>query len=263
MPPIQTQTPMMPGNGMPQQPQGGAMLSMTEMGDDNKKKLSKQMIIMIACGACAFIFMILSLVLLMDRNKRVAEINALKKQITDGGSIVIDGETITPSTREKNPAISATYPSIYNFSYSSRSYEDESGASYTFTISIRDGKVFSCDANKTSADSASGTDMKKCQVSNLSGDIYKFVEIIDKDNSKNDLLGFIMTDGSVDFVQISKGLKNLNFEIVGKINPGGFVTDAFTVKQFTKDDITGDDVVIFVLADGSYAQYKKSMLHYN
>ena len=257
MQPNQPQAPVVPPNGNQQE----VLLSMT--GPQPKEKTDIKRFIPMILGGLAALNLILALVFFLGQQNSAKEVATLKKQITDGGSIVIDGETIIPSSRDKNPVISATYPNVYNINYSSNTYEYDGNSTYSFTLSIRDGKVHSCDASKVSLDSAKGTDMKQCKVTDLSGDIYKLVEIIDASDHTKDMLGFVMTDGTVDFVQIYKSLQNMEFKVAGKIDAGGFVTDAFTVKQFTKDDLTGEDVAIFVLADGSFKQYKKSMLHYN
>lgn len=246
---------------------GGNMFSMTDAtvansgaaAPDNKKNL----LIYIACGAITLISIIIAIFSFMDSSSKAAEIKKLKKQITSGEEVVIDGQTVS-GTRTKNPVISAPGPEVYNVEYSSINYELDNGTTYHFSLAVRDGEVFTCTAKEFSSTSDGYKENnKQCAVNNVSGKIYKVFDIIDPSDSQNDLLGFVLEDGTIDFVKIYVGLKNMQFNVVGKINPGGFVTDVMTIKAFQQDSVSGKEVVGFTLSDGSFVQYKKSMLKYN
>ncbi len=267
MPP--SQTPMTPAGGMPVGiVNGGAgngtMFSMTE--PDNppiQQKDKKNLLIYIACGAVSLICIIIALFSFVDSSNKSNEIKKLKKQITEGGEVVIDGETISSGVRSKNPILSASYPEIYNIEYNSINYELDDSAVYNFSFAIRDGKVITCNAKKIYASGSYSEENKECAVNNISGNIYKVIDILDQNDPQNDLLAFVLEDGTVDFVKIYTGLKNMQFNALGKIDAGGFVTDAMTVKAFKQDSLRGTDAVTFTLSDGKYVQYKKSMLKYN
>ena len=267
MPPLQ-QNPMASG-GMPPvnnlPPVGGnnnTMLAMTET-NAAKPKRDVKLIGLIACGVVAFLSMIMALVSFVDSGNKAAEIKKLKNQIANGESIVIDGETISTSARAKNPVLTATYPQIYNLDYDSKTYEMDGGALYNFTFTIRDGKVITCSAKKIlSGTSGYSEDNKQCAVNGVSGNIYKVVDITDPDNPEGDLLAFLLEDGTIDFVKIYLGLKNMQFNVAGKINPGGFATDVMNVRLYEQESLSGKEVMLMTLADGSFVEYKKSMLQF-
>lgn len=247
----------------PQSPQGNTMLAMTET-DPAKQKIDKKLIILVACGVVTLLSIVVALFSFVESGKKTAEINKLKRQITNGEEIVIGNETISVGGRSKNPVLSATYPEIYNIDYNSREYAFDDGANYTFSFTIRDGKVISCAAKKL-YDSVDGytEDNKQCSINNISSNIYKVIDITDSGNPEEDLLAFLLDDGTIDFVKVYAGLKNMQFNIAGKIDAGGFVTDVMNVKLFQQNSLNGKDATIFTLSDGNFVQYKKSMLHYN
>ncbi|MBO7560451.1 hypothetical protein J6T21_00200 [Candidatus Saccharibacteria bacterium] len=266
MPPLQT--PTAPAGGMPNGVVNGdnTMYTMTDATippvDTSKDK--KSLLIYIACGAIALISIIIAIFAFMDSSNKAAELKKIKKQFAGGEEVVIDGETVSPGSKAKNPVISGANPDIYNIEYESINYELDDGATYRFSLAIRDGEVFTCSSKefRSSPEGYKETN-RKCAVNNVSGKIYKVFDILDADDSQNDLLGFLLEDGTIDFVKIYVGLKNMQFNVLGKINAGGFVSDAMKIKAFQQDSISGKEVVVFTLPDGKYAQYKKSMLKYN
>ena len=268
MPP--SQTPMTPVGGIPTGIANGATNNpVYTMPDANTPaastfKAKKQLLIYIACGAVAFISIIIAIFAFMDSSSKAAELKKLKKQFAGGEEVVIDGQTVVPASKSKNPVISATSPEIYNIEYESIDYDYGNNSTSRFSLAIRDGEVFTCSAKEYSSSSEGYKENnRQCTVNNISGKIYKVFHILDVNDSQNDLLGFLLEDGTIDFAKIYVGLKNMQFNVVGKIDAGGFVTDATTIKAFQQDSISGKEVVVFTLSDGRYAQYKKSMLKYN
>ena len=269
MPP--SQTPMMPAGGIPTGvANGGADSTMYTMTDATipsetpAAKDKKSLLIYIVCGVITLVSLVIAVFAFMDSSNKAAELKKIKKQFAGGEEVVIDGETVTPSVKKKNPVLSATNPEIYNVEYESINYELSDGATYRFSLAIRDGEVFTCSSKefRSSPEGYKETN-RQCAVNNVSGKIYKVFDILDTDDSQNDLLGFLLEDGTIDFVKIYVGLKNMQFNVVGKIDAGGFVSDAMKIKAFQQDSISGKEVTVFTLPDGKYAQYKKSMLKYN
>ena len=266
MPPLQT--PMSPG-GMPTgiMNNGGmqtdnTMLAMTET-DPTKKKMDKKMILLIACGVVTLLSVIMALVSFVDSGKKANEIKKLKQQITSGGEVVIDGETITTATRTKNPILTATYPEVYNLKYESKEYELEDGIVYSFSFIVREGKILSCSAKKVFVNDGYSEENKKCSFNNISGKIYKFADITDQDRPEDDLLAFLLEDGTIEHAKIYTGLKNMQFNITGKLDAGGFATDIMNVKIFEQEALDGGkEATVITLSDGTAVQYKKNMLHY-
>ena len=100
-----------------------------------------------------------------------------------------------------------------------------------------------------------------CNITGLTGEIYKVVEFgagqVNVDNS----IGFIMTDGTVKYFPLYDAVTSNDFSIKGSVNIEGYVVDVIDINVMDLERGYGGYVSsMFVLSDGSYKKYDTSML---
>ena len=80
-----------------------------------------------------------------------------------------------------------------------------------------------------------------------------------QDRSDKDSIGFIMEDGSVEYLYLNDALERGDFNIDGKLKIDGVVTDIISIGVGVEDGVGGYGSTVFVLANGDYMLYDESL----
>lgn len=164
-------------------------------------------------------------------------------------------------TSDVNPIISAELPNLYTQGVSAVSYAG--GSKQEIDIYIRDGDIERCDvmSAQSPSDDVVAFD-RNCQITGLTGKIYKVVELARGQATGPDhILAFIMTDGSVAYLSLLDAFENSDFSIKGRLKIDGSVRDALKVSITNADSFYGGGTgAVFVLSDGTFVEYDESML---
>ena len=129
-------------------------------------------------------------------------------------------------------------------------------------ITINKGDVTSCVITEAEFLEYGGTkksDAEDCSVTGLSGKVYKVVEFGAGHDNSSDYIGFIMTDGSVEYLPLYDSVNSNDFTIKGKLKIDGKVVDSLVVG--VSNDEAGWGGTVFVLNDGTVLEYDESMLN--
>lgn len=177
---------------------------------------------------------------------------------TDGGTA--GGSFINPVV--KDPMGTNTWSEYYE---SSRLYVN---GTKTVGIVVKDGEVDSCEIQGlVEVPTEDGKGMMtegstlECVVSGLTKDIYKVVEFGGGTSPEEFNLGFIMTDGSVYYVNTVNAIQNNSFAVKGPVKVDGYVVDAIKIDIAPTDENPGGALSsAFVLQDGSIVEFNNSML---
>ncbi len=168
----------------------------------------------------------------------------------------------------KNPIIKASNPNEhYSVGFTSAIFRSN-GKEYTLDIGIENGKIATCTVFTDIQNVGDyGTTKRKdrdCQISGLSGEIYKIVEVGEGHEASGDIAAFIMEDGTVQYLKLQEAFDNMDFNIKDKINIDGFVTDIFNIGAGFYDDngefLGSGGSTVFILRDGTYLKYDPSSM---
>lgn len=174
------------------------------------------------------------------------------------------------SSPKQNPVISAASPKSYRITFDSPTFS-VNGTNYYVQLAVTDGNIVGCDLF-THTIAQSGNDAietnkfeKNCSgINGLSGKIYKIVLAGEGQDSSRSNVGFIMENGTVNYIPTEDLIKELvnngTATIKGTLKIDGFVTDAFTVNA-SDDGVTSYATTIFVLSNGTYVNYSNNMLN--
>ena len=125
-------------------------------------------------------------------------------------------------------------------------------------IGVKDGKVDIC-----SIYNRSGAFISDCTINGITGEIFDMIEFGEGQDNGGSNIGFIMTDGTVQYFPFVEAMNNNSFVIKGKLGLDGFITNAINITAGPTDPgvVGGYGSTIFVLRDGSYVKYDESMTH--
>ena len=186
----------------------------------------------------------------MDGNSRV---EAVKKQYASSN-------TSEPVSRD-NPVIQGSDSTIGVSVWFESSDVQVNGVEHNkLEISIEKGKVDTCRYGVVSYSPYGGplwSDSMNCNIT-VSGDIYKVVEFgAGQDNAYN-YVGFLMTDGTINYFPLINALQNNDFGITGQIALDEKIVDVIDVSVFTGDYGFGSSM--FVLGNGDVVEFSKDMI---
>ncbi len=131
----------------------------------------------------------------------------------------------------------------------------EENGKYLYIMINADGDV-SCVKSATD-----GSSEEECLISGLEGDVYKMVEFGGGQNNIEHNIGFIMTDGTVYYLPLYDAVENNNFDIRGTVKVDGNVVDIVDVGFTPTEPGSGGLASIFVLDDGTFVRFDKTMLN--
>lgn len=243
-----------------QQPniQPNSMQPLTQINAPKTKKKTKIIIAILSIVALAGVtFGVFELIQNNSKNSEIENLKSQQPETTLEGQSDISENSI----QYKNPIISSDSVS-YNITFSSAPIDN-----HLVNISIRQGEVISCgiDYYKTrwvgNNDGGIVTEQgfdKNCEVKGISGKIYKIVEIGEGHDAAEDSIAFILENGDVEYIPLAEALQVNDFAIKGKLKIDKPVIDIFEIG--VSQDVGGYASTIFVLSDGSYIKYDKSLL---
>ncbi len=227
--------------------------------DDNKKSSPTGLIIglvllaLIAAGGIGF-----GVWQMMQGSSKDKQIADLKTQVancatTNGGDEALEFE---------NPVIESTESEGYNISFQSGPVQGTSVDAVN--IIIKDGSLAGCtlmDKEYLENGGYRGINIGECNITGLTGKVYKVVEFGAGQVNSDDSIGFIMTDGTVQYFPLYDAVNNSDFSIKGSLDIDGYVVDVVNVGVSDLErGYGGYQSSFFVLSDGSYKKYDASML---
>lgn len=185
----------------------------------------------------------------------------LQEKLANSGTIIIGSEDYV------NPVItSADSEKTYTISFSSSRVLGGTDAlgesSQVLDISVANGKIVGCSVSTAEYHEGGGvsrTNSKDCVIDGLDGDIYKIVEFGAGQDNLNDIVGFIMTNGTVYYLPLYESVQNENYSIRGKVNLPGRVVDVLATG--VSNGVTGWNDTVFVFDDGTIVEYDESMMN--
>ena len=237
----------------------------TQPSKAKKSKANKPLIATaIVCAVLAVAGIGFGVYGMLQTNSKSSEISELKVQISDKDKIISEFEsdglaivgedsqiTITDSATTSNPIISSTDQTSFMPTYESPKYYTDGYVPDRATISLEDGAIKSC---ATFHDDTIVN--QNCNISGLSGSIYKIVTAGEGQGVYLDEVAFIMTDGSVQYIKLSDLVDDGNATVQGTYPIDGFVVDGITANAFTKGSLYGGySTTIFILSNGSQISY--------
>lgn len=167
------------------------------------------------------------------------------------GGETTEGTASGASTSAKNAIVAVEAPSVYRMYYKGNYYTSDMKMN-NLNITVRDGKVEQCYFDDR---------QQECTISGLEGRIYKVVQVAKGQDLINPLAGFIMEDGSVQYLDLEACGNNDDCRILGKLKIDGFVRDAVEVAVGSTDETArgGYGATVFVLDGARVIEYDESM----
>ena len=147
--------------------------------------------------------------------------------------------------------MAAVPPKQYSLRYSFGVRSGNSGDPASLMIDVSEGKNLRC--------TASG-DNTECSITGVPEGIYKIVDIYEGQGGLNDKIGFLMSDGSIWYVEPYDENNALvrNME-AKKANIDGFVKDVIRIEYGDENPTNYYVSTVFVMGDDSIVKYDESM----
>ena len=202
----------------------------------------------------------------LSGNQKEAELNGkisdLESQLVGQSTVIGNDGAVNGVNDYKNPVIKSTNSEkSYSIMFESSLINSNTDANIV-SINLENGAVSSCELGKRTyeVDGGNGTSMAgSCRITGLDGEIYRIVEIgAGHDNSEN-VIGFIMTDGTVKYIPLYDAIERNEFAVKGSLKIDGYVIDNCDIN--VGEGMTGYHSTVFVLSDGTFIEYDKSMLN--
>ena len=185
----------------------------------------------------------------MDGNSRV---EAVKKQYASSD--------VPETTSRDNPVIQDSDSTIAVSVWFESSDVLINEAHNKLEISIEKGKVNTCKYGVVSYSPDGSTlwsDSTNCNIT-VSGDIYKVVEFGAAGDNGSRYVGFLMTDGTINYFPLTDALQSNDFSIKGQIELDDSIVDVIDVSIYTGD--YGFASSLFVLGNGDVVDFSKDMI---
>ena len=183
------------------------------------------------------------------------ENNDLQERLSTGTSTDID---IIDTDSYSNPIITSnSADSSSVISFVSSAIGEIEGTSFNLHIEVENGAIRSCDVSYANYNEGGVADV--CEITGLNGNIYKVVEFGRGQDKTMNKIGFIMSDGTVQYLSLSDAIEEKNYAIQGSLKIDGFVTDAIKIQVVGTS--SGHFSTMFVLRDGSVVELDDAMLN--
>lgn len=158
-----------------------------------------------------------------------------------------------PSPKNTNSQFSNPIITGTTITFSSSTEPNQSNEPHYLNITVKDGEIVSCTINKQT-NNGGGTSVGECQITGITGKIYKIANLGKGQMAYHDKVAFILEDGSVDYLPLENAILNNNFQIAGKLGVDRQVVDIIPVLGSNY----GTYAIVF--SDGSYIEYDDSLL---
>lgn len=196
---------------------------------------------------------------MMDGNSQVAkkdeQIADLRGQLAEKNEAVEEdvaiADTVTDSDMS-NPIISTALPAQYKVRYTIPVYAD-GGTGNLFVVTIKDGNYESCGVVDIPTND--------CVITGVPSGIYKAVTLYEGNGIGGEKVGFLMSDGSLWYVDLYEGSTLKKEMQAKKANVPGFVKDVVNV-TYTSDTNSptgGYGSTVLIMSDGSIMKYDDSL----
>ena len=189
-------------------------------------------------------------------NELMEQLSEANANADDGGDTIIDIDT---SNDYGNPVIASSNSSErYTINFGATGIALGDGNNKRISINVTEGDISGCQIyNGNSL-------VSECEITGISGKIYNVInfgegQALDENNG----IGFIMTDGTVEYIPLIQAMENDDYSIKGKLNIDGYVVNAFGIGvgfEISEGAYGGYVSTVFVLRDGSFVKFDKSML---
>lgn len=180
---------------------------------------------------------------------KIDELERQKGEMENHINELVDASTINAGERTTNPVImSGGEADSLNVTFNSTPIGSNGESLH---IDVKDGTISSCEI-------INNENASPCAISGLSGEIYKVIEFGAGQDKTTNNVGFIMSDGAVQYLPLADIINGNDGATPKKLNLGGFVVDAIGIQ--VSEASSGHFSTIFVLKDGSTVQFDESML---
>ena len=196
---------------------------------------------------------------MMDGSAQVAkkdeQIADLRSQLAEKNEVVEEDVAIEDTATDGdmgNPIISTASPAQYKVRYTIPVYVD-SGTGNSFVVTIKDGNYESC--------GVTGIPTDDCVITGVPSGIYKAVTLYEGNGIGSEKVGFLMSDGSLWYVDLYEGSTLKKEMQAKKANVPGFVKDVVNV-TYTSDTNSPTDgygSTVLIMSDGSIMKYEDSL----
>ncbi len=196
--------------------------------------------------------------------------------VTRNNDVTTQGSTASGSEISRtgsNAVITAEAPAAYTLSITSTieigdSHDHDDNENYEdyqykyVSIRIENGEIIRCSIEREDADEDS--ESESCQVNGVNGKIYKPILLTNTmlEGFKNGI-GFIMTDGTVQYVPVDEQSGN-TFNVKGTLKIDGFVVDGIGagIKENIYSNEAGNSgwATLLILNDGKTLRLDAAML---
>lgn len=198
-----------------------------------------------------------------DAEEKAAAIETEKIEIAEP-----EGEEIADITvNSQNPVVRSSDPDEgFLLNFNATVYGDPNANNVFMTV--ENGEIVACEIGKKEYAASNGGEaasysvskVKDCVINGVSGKIYKVVDFWAGQMKMDDNIGFILEDGTVEYVKFSDLIANSEVN-VKKLNVGGPVVDAFDVGVHpTNSSVGGYVSTVFVLGNGEVVKYSEAMV---
>ncbi len=199
-------------------------------------------IVMAVLAACGVVFGVAMII----RNNTMVVAECEERQDEDKTSNV-------PADAKENPLIAAEAPEIYTLSMSSAVFNVGESRVY-LNLKWRNGEIVECKRT------VQGGGASACQINGVNGKIYKIERMRVKSGEFGNMLGLIMTDGTVEYVRL-EGVDGDTYNVNGTLKIDGFVTDLIGADVKKNEYTQGSEWnTLFILNDGKIVKFDDAML---
>ena len=167
----------------------------------------------------------------------------------------------TKTVAQKNPIISSQPPINLTYNLISDPTQIDRAEFYRLSLGVHDGEVSHCFIDTSSQYNEGWHSHGDCEVSGLSGKVYKAIKIGEGQDGIYDAIGFIMEDGSVEYLKQYEAIDDMDFSIDGKLNIDGFVVDSFQASVHEDHTIGGHITTVFITSDGKTIMYDPETMY--
>lgn len=223
--------------------------------NDESQKNSKIFIWMFACILLAIGGFSFGLLATLDGSAKISELNE---------EIANLSQKLSSGTQDDTDTAEVSVNPVITSGNSDESFSQESSFSIDnnskLSVTLRDGGVEDCHINHTEhlGNGATSSRIEKyCEITGLEDKAYKVVAFNIGQDGSGQNIGFIMTDGTVQYFPLADAIKNDDFSIKGTLAIDGNVVDVVYTSIHADNYNSGAE--LFILDNGTIIRFRESM----